>query len=89
MKHLKKFNESATINNTADIITMFGNNHTDPIVVSFGNTFGDAFGIYTFKGKVFCLNDGDQPFEDVDPDMQKKIFKKIESGDYEINPAFQ
>jgi len=73
-----------------ELIEKFGKNHTDPAVVIFGDKYVDAYGIYTFKGEVFCINEGmDFPFEDLEKEKQTKIISAIKENKFEINPAFQ
>lgn len=73
-----------------EIVNKLGKNHLDPCVVWFGNMYEDAYGIYTYKGKVYCIHTGiDHPFEDIDRKMQPKLIDAILNNNYEVNPSFQ
>lgn len=73
-----------------EIIKKLGKNHKNPCVVWFSNTYEDGYGIYTYKGKVYCIYMGiDYPFGDIDAKMQPKLIDAILNDKYEVNPSFQ
>lgn len=69
------------------ILEKLGNNSTDVRVIS---SKGEFFGVYTFKGNVYVLNNGsDVPFDELDGNLQQSILAAIESGNYEVDNSFQ
>jgi len=73
-----------------EIIKKFGENHTICIVVELPSEDDPLFGVYTYKGDVFVINDCiDGEFEELDDDIQSEIWRQISIGKYQLNESFQ
>ena len=72
------------------IILGLGENHKNPIEFLDVKYHTEVYGLYTYKGDVFCLKDGkDIPFDELIIGEQKKIVTMFESKVWEVNASLQ
>lgn len=71
------------------ILNILGNNHKDTIEL-LSATSNEPYGLYTFKGDVYILKDGeDLAFDDLTPTEQKKVTNQVTSKNYKVNKSLQ
>jgi hypothetical protein len=72
------------------IISLLGNNHTKPISFNDVKLYEEVYGLYTYKGKAYCLKAGmDIDFGELPGEEQNKVLKLVESKNWIISPALQ
>lgn len=81
------------------IISFIGKSQKDPVVVFIGDGVVNEFsalsrvftyGIYSYKGEVYILYLGLDSYVNLFSDFElEKICKKLESGDYVVEPTYQ
>lgn len=72
-----------------ELLQLIGDNQTDTLALNNKN-YEEVYGIYTYKGDIFCLKNGyDIPFDGLTKGEQKTIYKAIKAKEYVIDPTLQ
>lgn len=72
-----------------EILNLIGNNQTKTLSLN-NTTIEEVHGVYTYRGDVFCLKDGeDISFDDLTENEKNKIYKAIKAKEYIIDPTLQ
>jgi hypothetical protein len=73
-----------------EILNILGKNHTNTIEFISVNNYSEVYGLYTYKGDVYTLKEGqDIPFDELTEKEQTKITSMVLSKQWKINKSLQ
>jgi hypothetical protein len=71
------------------ILNILGDNHKDTIELLLA-TGNEPYGLYTYKGGVYVLQDGDDlDFDDLTSSEQKKVTDQVVTKNFKLNKTLQ